>query len=298
MTADPDAISQITTRRNDFPKPIEIYRSLDLYGKNVVSTEGQVWRHHRKITSPPFTEKNNHMVWQESLHQAQSMMAGWISPTETSSGPIANVASESMRLALYVISRAGFGVKLKWPHEEKTEPIPSGHTLSYKQALQTLLHSILTVILIPKWILRNSPLESHQAAYQSYAEWGLYMREMYAKKLQAMKDGEKTEGLDLMGALVEGAGINMDDNSNPDLHANADILGNAFVFILAGHETAANTLHFAILLLAMHPDSQKRLQEDLDRILGDKPVSEWVSLMGPLLDVCMTHANLTAVTGL
>ena len=47
------------------------------------------------------------------------------------------------------------------------------------------------------------------------------------------------------------------------------------MFILAGHETAANTIHFSILYLAMHWSSQKRLQEDLDAILGEKPVSEW-----------------------
>jgi hypothetical protein len=61
-TCDPPVISQITTRRNDFPKPTHIYQSLDIYGKNVVSTEGQYWRQHRKATSPPFTEANNHLV--------------------------------------------------------------------------------------------------------------------------------------------------------------------------------------------------------------------------------------------
>ena len=73
VVADAEAVAQITTRRNDFPKPTEHYQSVDLFGKNVVSTEGQNWRHHRRITSPPFTEKNNHLVWLESLHQAQSM---------------------------------------------------------------------------------------------------------------------------------------------------------------------------------------------------------------------------------
>jgi hypothetical protein len=54
-TCEPAVITQITTRRNDFPKPTEIYRSVDVYGKNVVSTEGQVWRQHRKATSPVST---------------------------------------------------------------------------------------------------------------------------------------------------------------------------------------------------------------------------------------------------
>ena len=63
--------------------------------------------------------------------------------------------------------------------------------------------------------------------------------------------------------------------TNKQLLTDDEILGNAFVFILAGHETAANTIHFSLLFLALHPSSQRRLQKDLDKILGDKPISEW-----------------------
>jgi cytochrome P450 len=51
------------------------------------------------------------------------------------------------------------------------------------------------------------------------------------------------------------------------------ILGNIHLFILAGHETAANTLAIAISLLAYHPEIQLALQKDLDSILGDPCVT-------------------------
>lgn len=54
-----------------------------------------------------------------------------------------------------------------------------------------------------------------------------------------------------------------------------EILGNAFVFILAGHETAANTIHFSLLYLALNRKFQERLQADVDKIFGEKPISEW-----------------------
>ena len=54
-----------------------------------------------------------------------------------------------------------------------------------------------------------------------------------------------------------------------------EILGNAFVFILAGHETAANTIHFSLLYLAMNPHSQRRVQQDIDDIFGRRPINEW-----------------------
>lgn len=55
----------------------------------------------------------------------------------------------------------------------------------------------------------------------------------------------------------------------------AAVLGNIFVFIMAGYETSANTLTYAISLLACRPDIQRALQADLDKILGDRPFSQW-----------------------
>ncbi|KAI4715343.1 cytochrome P450 [Aureobasidium sp. EXF-10727] len=279
---DPEATTQITTRRNDFPKPIEIYGSVDLFGKNVVSTEGSIWRHHRKITSPPFTEKNNHLVWQESLHQAQSMMASFIDE-KAEKGTVPDIAAATMRLSLHIISRAGFGRRLLWPHEELEENgqagvVPEGHTMTYKDALSTLLENIIAVMLLPRWFLANSPFKQNKIAYESFSEWGKYMREMYQDKKAEVKAGEKREGMDLMGAIVSGAGIkaNQDpEKADTQLLTDNEILGNAFVFILAGHETTANTLHFAILYLAMNWSTQEMLQKDLDQIFGDRTIDQW-----------------------
>jgi cytochrome P450 len=105
------------------------------------------------------------------------------------------------------------------------------------------------------------------------------MREMMQEKKDAIRAGEKSEGMDLMGAIVSGAGIKPDsdmEKGNPQqLLTDSEILGNAFVFIIAGHETAANTLHFAIIYLAMNWSSQDRLQKDLDKIFGDRAIDEW-----------------------
>jgi cytochrome P450 len=46
--------------------------------------------------------------------------------------------------------------------------------------------------------------------------------------------------------------------------------------MLAGHETTANTLHFSLIFLAMHRDSQKRLQQDIDKVFQGKPIEQWV----------------------
>ncbi|WP_432126549.1 cytochrome P450 [Streptomyces sp. bgisy082] len=42
------------------------------------------------------------------------------------------------------------------------------------------------------------------------------------------------------------------------------------VFLLAGHETTATSLGFALHLLGLHPEAQKRAQEEVDRVLGGR----------------------------
>lgn len=291
--ADADVINQITTRRNDFPKPLKLYKRLDLYGKNVVSTEGSTWRQHRKVTAPSFSEKNNELVFTESLHHAQALLKLWTGDSGDESRTVRDPAADTMRFALYVISRAGFGVRVLWSHEEHeqeatrqdevlmgTKP-PPGHKLSYREALNSLLENIIWTQVFPKWFLAYSPFKNHKHLYVAINEWGKYMEELYeAKKLEIQSD-QKSEGMDLFGALIKGAGMvpeadrDKGQSTQKQTLSDSDIFGNAFVFMLAGHETTANALHFSLVLLALNWNTQRRLQEDIDKTLHGKSISEW-----------------------
>ncbi|KAE9967749.1 hypothetical protein BLS_006187 [Venturia inaequalis] len=293
-TADAEVINQITTRRNDFPKPISMYKSLDIYGKNVVTVEGAEWRRHRKVTAPQFNEKSNAVVWNETIFQAQEMAKSWQkgdSPTANGhtngkSGRLGLLVSElskdTMRLSLHVISRAGFGVRCLWPgvtDSEKAEGsmdsnvIPQGHEMSYTNSLEILLHRIIALILLPDWLLKNAPFKALKEARTSWIEWGKYMHEIYERNLKIQKASgfhrDDSGGLDLMAALVKNSVGKADGLSE------SEIMGNSFVMFLAGHETAANTIHFCILFLALRPDLQQRLQAELDDIFQGRPPSQW-----------------------
>ena len=64
--------------------------------------------------------------------------------------------------------------------------------------------------------------------------------------------------------------------TSTDAHISPEaVLGNIFIFILAGHETNANSIVFALTMLACHPSIQRALQEDIDRKMGDRAPSEW-----------------------
>ncbi|KAI7873546.1 cytochrome P450, partial [Lichtheimia hyalospora FSU 10163] len=46
---------------------------------------------------------------------------------------------------------------------------------------------------------------------------------------------------------------------------------NLCLFFLAGHDTTANALAYAVYHLAMHPDIQRKAREEAIKILGDEP---------------------------
>lgn len=51
-----------------------------------------------------------------------------------------------------------------------------------------------------------------------------------------------------------------------------EIVGQAFLFLIAGHEIITNTLSFITYLLATHPDCQERLLKEVD-LFVEKHVS-------------------------
>ena len=57
-----------------------------------------------------------------------------------------------------------------------------------------------------------------------------------------------------------------------------EIVGQAFIFLIAGYEIVTNTLSFATYLLATNPDCQEKLLREVD-VFKEKHVStSWVQL--------------------
>ena len=67
--------------------------------------------------------------------------------------------------------------------------------------------------------------------------------------------------------MIVRAGEANDNPHDPTLSLPA-VMGNLFIFMFAGHEANANTILFAMLLLACHPPMQRLLQQDIDNTLS------------------------------
>ena len=298
-TVNAEIISQIVARRNDFIKPIDVYKILTLFGENMITTEGHTWRSHRKSAAPAFSEKNNALVWKEAMHQAEAMVSAWTSRSGNSTDDIEvrDVQADTSTFSFHVITKAGFGVPLFWPEEDvkiskddslaafSSRTPPDGHSMTFKQALAGTLDNILWFVAFPPSVMGKLPFEMTRNAYAYWSECNQYWRELYdQKKADADSGGSDTSNKDIIGHIIKAAG-SVDKASNDGKNGGSastngvltpeEIIGDTFLFMFAGQDTAANTLHFAFLGLAMNRSFQKYMQCKLEGTLGGKPAQEW-----------------------
>ncbi|KAL0942419.1 cytochrome p450 3a21 [Colletotrichum truncatum] len=311
ITDSAEAIHQITQQREKFPKLVETYEILKQFGENVLTTEGTLWRMHRKVTSATFNEKNAALVFAESIKQAQSMTQNWLGRDGKSRKTIETLDHDTMRLALNIISYVGFGMPLLWPGQSLpvgTDPkltkyssleAPPGHTMSFVDAIAEMLEHILVLLLVPRWLLKLLPFNYTRVALDSHDNYVQYIDELMQDKIEDLQNGEHGDvGMDLMGQLVRSkygndggisGGANgivskSKDSKIPQL-SKSEITGNAFIMLVAGHETTANAMNFSCIEIACNPTAQRQLQRDIDNIFGDSDPSTWnyESTVNPML---------------
>ncbi|KAK3493868.1 cytochrome P450 [Neurospora crassa] len=311
-TSDAAVISQVMSRRESFPKDTKHYGILEIFGSNVVTTEGQVWRMHRKVTSASFNERNAGHTFREAVRQTRGMVGGWFSSSfsgsqeegrregdvEDMTGIITTLEHDTMRWALNIIGYVGFGLKLLWPHESMPKDMdpklakygslqpPHGYSMTFADSLATVLERIVILLLIPSAVLKRIPerwgswgSKLHEA-WEAKVNYSKYMNAFLAEKVQDIRAGvQEREGMNIMGQLVRSkydpSSSKKDDGATMKLE-DSEIMGNAFIMTLAGHETTANVIHFTIVELAMHPEVQRRVQRDIDAIFGrDSDPETW-----------------------
>jgi cytochrome P450 len=132
------------------------------------------------------------------------------------------------------------------------------------------------------------PIASARRSLDAFTNWGQYMKAIHDQKVEHAKRGEQVEGMDMMGALVKSSMIDQapphrkrnsvgteKDKAEQTTLSISEKLGDAFVLLIAGHETTANSVHFSLMFLAMSPGSQRRLQREVDDIFGDTPPDKW-----------------------
>lgn len=112
------------------------------------------------------------------------------------------------------------------------------------------------------------------------------MDELLSEKMsQAQKGARADEGMDLMGQLARSSVEATRSDVKAATLTRDEIIGNAFIMLVAGHETTANAIHFTLAELAINPRAQRRLQKDLDELVGSTDPQSWdyEALVNPLM---------------
>ncbi|KAI5475828.1 hypothetical protein MNV49_000792 [Pseudohyphozyma bogoriensis] len=230
--ADPVAIKHIVADRMLYQKPPHIYRALNVYGPNVVVTEGDDWRRHKRIITSGFTE---------------------------------------------IVCATSFSQLPPW-RDDVPEAIPTGHTLPFRVAVRGVMEYAILHTATPKWCYKL-PIPLLRHIKECHHEFKVYLRGMIAeRRAMAIDTREDSNGKrDLLGALLY-ASADLEEEEERELVgdkgrdkararlSDEELMGNLFVFLLAGHETSANTLAYAMTLLALYPEEQKKLFEHIDEV--------------------------------
>lgn len=292
FTSSAPAIAQITSRREAFPKQTSNYRVLEIFGRNMLSSEGAEWKMHRKGVSASFNERNAAYIFRESIMQTQGMIEYWLGGEQGSkaeSGRVETLEHDTMTLALNIIAHVGFGLRLLWPGQRMPEDAdarsrkdgdrkPSeGHSMTFAESLAMVLERIFLCLLVPKGLLRILPFQAAREASAARWNYEQYMQEFLRDKKAAAESEDENgtqqeNGMDIMGQLVKARYGKQKKKAVSDAGlqhlSDEDIIGNCFIILVAGHETTANTLHFTMIELATNPAAQRALQADIDRLLG------------------------------
>lgn len=279
--ADPHAIQDIFSRRHDFVRPVEDYKLLEVYGPCLSTASFDDWPRHRKPLAAPFNESIMKFVWEQSLSQAGAMLRSWTGPNAEEAG-IPSVQKDTRTLSLNVLAATGFRKSYNF-HGSADKPV-AGEARNYRDALQTVLDNVILLMLVPVWFLNLTWLpKSWTRLGQAATAFRKYMEQMLNDETRALREGKTGSGgimTSLVHALAEHEKKGPEDVSliSKDHKKGLsveEIYGNIFIINFAGHDTTANTLAFAMYLLAAHPEVQSWLSEEIAAITKDLPVEEW-----------------------
>lgn len=264
-TCYPPAVQKIFGEHKNWPQPQSQADLFTFYGQNVSSTNGAEWQRHRKITSSAFNENTFREVWKETTARA-----GFLDFEGESERSLGRVRKTFDVLAMQVLANVGFG------QEMSLTTVPPGHRQSLMESLGFIMqHILLTVVFnslkAPDFLL-PATLKNLKI---SVAELRLYMKESVLKHMKLSKEkSDELQNTSLLGAMVKANEAEKQHLRNtpgkPSYLTESELYGNLFVFNLAGFETTASSLTFALSYLAAYPETQDWIYEELEQYYNVK----------------------------
>jgi cytochrome P450 len=245
---DPALVARILVERpDDFPKSNRIREGLaPLLGNSVFVTNGEVWKRQRRIIDPAFEGGRLRDTF-PSMLAAGAASAGRLTPGLT------EIEEEMSHAAADVIFRTLFSIPIE--HETASAVF---HEFRAYQRSQPLLN-IAAFLPVPRWFPRFHRSQTRQSA----ARIRDLIAQLCADRASAIAKGHAPDDLATKIMTTK-------DPISGETFTLDEMVDQVAIFFLAGHETSASALGWALYLLATHPDVQEKVAAEAAG-LGDAP---------------------------
>lgn len=252
VVKDPDHVRDVlVTRSDDFEKTHTAFESLsEVLGQGLLTSDGDVWRRHRRLLGPAFGKKAIEGYVSGMVREAEGSVA------RLKDGERRDMAAEMTDLTLRIVGRTLLGIDV------------SREVGRVARAMSTFQTSLALPRSFPALVRRPLAVRSQRARADLDA---LILRVIEERRAS----GKATP--DLLQMLLDAT-----DPENPgDRLSSKEIQDELVTFLLAGHETTSNTLAWALHLVSRHPEVERALTEELDRVLGGRlPGPEDIDKLG------------------
>jgi len=266
--ADPKAISHILHSTDLWAKTV-VTRELGaiLLDRGVVWAEGDVHRRQRKVLVPAFGPNESKALMPRFLSVANKLADKWkdIVANEASGGShTLDIPTWMSKATLDAIGTGAFDYEFG-ALDNHDNPLAKSYTgLLYSMFGTMTRGRIMFMNLCPylpvrliRYILEAGLGPALQRARANRAHAHRVARELIEQKRQEMTVGQSEK--DIMSLLVKA-------NDTQDAHSKLqddEIIAQVRTLMLAGHETVARTLTYTFWELAMRPEIQHRLREEV-----------------------------------
>ncbi|WP_276715043.1 cytochrome P450 [Pseudooceanicola nitratireducens] len=229
-------------RPADFPKSDRIGEGLrPLLGNSVFLTNGATWERQRRIIDPAFEGGRLRDTFPAMLAAAEACVAR----LATKTGHPLEIEAETSHVAADVIFRTLFSV----PIEHETAAQVFARFRDYQRSSPIL--NLAAFVPLPRWF----PRLHRRATLRAARDIRRLITDLTAARQDQIAAGTAPDDLatKIMTTRDPETGACFDTQEMVDQVA---------IFFLAGHETSASALAWALYLVATHPDWQETLAQE------------------------------------
>ncbi|KAK0504462.1 cytochrome P450 [Armillaria luteobubalina] len=249
-----------------FPKTRDSNRSIKaLTGEGLAATDGDVHQRQRRILGPAFTASQLQLF--RTVFQASAMKLTDRINERVVDGGVLNMLEWTSKAALDIIGVAAFRYNFNSFNGGDTELMKALNNLFAEAEMWPtsfeLLYSALWRIL-PEWlILALEWLPSRETKRMNwFRDVAMKVsRAIFDKQLKEVANDVNPAEKDIVNIL---AMSRLSDDAKKTMN-DMEIDSQLATFVLAGHETTANTMAWLLYELSLHPEDQAKIREEIAR---------------------------------